>query len=159
MENQNENHTLESETKMFEEAVDCLTKGLINIYEPGLSQVEKMLKELTEKESMLLDQIHNENLNLSETQHSNDLTEMFNRVEVYQAKLTNIKKEMKNLHDKSVKLKVSFSCSFHKSVAFLLLQKRALKIQQFKEKQEYIKQQKEAELKTEQDLIPKTSSS
>jgi predicted RNase H-like nuclease (RuvC/YqgF family) len=127
---------------MFEEAVDCLTKGLINIYEPGLSQVEKMLKELTEKESMLLDQIHNENLNLSETQHSNDLTEMFNRVEVYQAKLTNIKKEMKNLHDKSVKLK-----------------KRALKIQQFKEKQEYIKQQKEAELKTEQDLIPKTSSS
>jgi hypothetical protein len=142
MENQNENHTLESETKMFEEAVDCLTKGLINIYEPGLSQVEKMLKELTEKESMLLDQIHNENLNLSETQHSNDLTEMFNRVEVYQAKLTNIKKEMKNLHDKSVKLK-----------------KRALKIQQFKEKQEYIKQQKEAELKTEQDLIPKTSSS
>jgi predicted RNase H-like nuclease (RuvC/YqgF family) len=142
MENQNENHTLESETKMFEEAVDCLTKGLINIYEPGLSQVEKMLKELTEKESMLLDQIHNENLNLSETQHSNDLTEMFNRIEVYQAKLTNIKKEMKNLHDKSVKLK-----------------KRALKIQQFKEKQEYIKQQKEAELKTEQDLIPKTSSS
>jgi hypothetical protein len=108
---------------------------------------------------MLLDQIHNENLNLSETQHSNDLTEMFNRVEVYQAKLTNIKKEMKNLHDKSVKLKVSFSCSFHKSVAHLLLQKRALKIQQFKEKQEYIKQQKEAELKTEQDLIPKTSSS
>jgi uncharacterized protein (DUF342 family) len=91
---------------------------------------------------MLLDQIHNENLNLSETQHSNDLTEMFNRIEVYQAKLTNIKKEMKNLHDKSVKLK-----------------KRALKIQQFKEKQEYIKQQKEAELKTEQDLIPKTSSS
>jgi hypothetical protein len=49
MENQNENHTLESETKMFEEAVDCLTKGLINIYEPGLSQVEKMLKELTWK--------------------------------------------------------------------------------------------------------------
>ncbi|CAH1372273.1 unnamed protein product [Tenebrio molitor] len=142
MENPNENHTLENETKMFEGAVDCLTKGLINIYEPGLSQAEKMLKELTEKESMLLDQIHNENLNLSETQHSNDLTEMFNRVEVYQAKLTNIKKEMKNLHDKSVKLK-----------------KRALKIQQFKEKQEYIKQQKEAELKTEQDLIPKTSSS
>jgi hypothetical protein len=142
MENPNENHTLENETKMFEGAVDCLTKGLINIYEPGLSQAEKMLKELTEKESMLLDQIHNENLNLSETQHSNDLTEMFNRIEVYQAKLTNIKKEMKNLHDKSVKLK-----------------KRALKIQQFKEKQEYIKQQKEAELKTEQDLIPKTSSS
>lgn len=34
-----------------------------------------------------------------------------------------------------------------------LLQKRALKLQRFREKQDYVKQQKEADLKDEQDLI------
>ncbi|XP_044263249.1 biogenesis of lysosome-related organelles complex 1 subunit 6-like [Tribolium madens] len=137
-ETNNEPVLTNSNENPYYSSVTCLTQGLLNVYEPSLTQVEKALKELTDKETVLLDQIHTENLCLSETQHNDDLNEMFAKIELYQSKLTNIKREMKILHDKSLKLK-----------------KRALKIQQFKEKQEYIRQQKEADIKMEQDLIGK----
>ncbi|XP_063905874.1 biogenesis of lysosome-related organelles complex 1 subunit 6-like [Zophobas morio] len=138
VEEKDENIPSELQRNPYTETVTPLTNGLLKTYGPSLTQVKNALSELTEKESTLLEQVHSENLALAESQHSDDLHTMFAKIETYQTKLVNIKKEMKHLHDKSVKLK-----------------KRALKLQQFREKQDYIKQQKEANIKQEEDLIVK----
>ena len=54
----------------------------------------------------MVDQLHNENLKIAWTQNSSELQEMFDMTKLYQSKLANIKKEMKTLHNRSVKLKV-----------------------------------------------------
>ncbi|CAH0551793.1 unnamed protein product [Brassicogethes aeneus] len=117
-------------------SIEPLSKGLLNIYEPSLVVAQKQLKELTDKQELMLKQLHQENLSLLEVQHDQDLEHIFGRLKIYQAKLVNIKKDIKTLHDRSSKLK-----------------KRALKLQQIKEKEEAVKQQKELSLKQEEDLI------
>lgn len=91
---------------------------------------------------MLLEQLHDENLKVSWTQNSVELQKMFDIISTYHNKLVNIKKDMRMLHDKNIKLK-----------------KRALRLQQHKEKLDHLQnQQKEIDLKREQELIGKSSS-
>lgn len=80
---------------------------------------------------------------------------MFNTIKAYQDKLINIKKDMRGLHERSTKLKVSIFTSVIMFVdwIWLILQKRTLRLQQHKEKEMYIKSQ---QVKQEQDLVAKS---
>jgi len=124
-----------------DEVVENLTKGLLASYQPHLDKTRDQLKELTHKQEVLIDQLHNENLKVSWTQNSVDLIKMFDTITTYHNKLNGIKKDMRYIHDKNLKLK-----------------KRAIRLQQYKEKMQYLQnQQKDVELKREQDLIGKSS--
>lgn len=58
------------------------------------------------KQHALVEQMHNENLEISRVKYSPELADLFNNLKVYQVKLTNIKKNIKSLHERSGKLKV-----------------------------------------------------
>ncbi|XP_028138550.1 biogenesis of lysosome-related organelles complex 1 subunit 6 [Diabrotica virgifera virgifera] len=125
-----------SEINPYNDSVKNLSEGLLAIYKPALNNVQSQLKELTSKQTFLVTQIHQENLDLAEVQYSPEIQDMFKKMNLYHSKLTNIKKDMKQLHERSVKLK-----------------KRALKLQQIKEKEKLAKLQNELEIKRETELI------
>ncbi|CAG9835628.1 unnamed protein product [Diabrotica balteata] len=125
-----------SEINPYNDSVQNLSEGLLAIYKPALTNVKSQLKELTSKQTVLVTQIHQENLDLAEVQYSPEIQDMFKKMNLYHGKLTNIKKDMKQLHERSVKLK-----------------KRALKLQQIKEKEKLVKIQNELEIKRETELI------
>ncbi|XP_017786562.1 PREDICTED: biogenesis of lysosome-related organelles complex 1 subunit 6 [Nicrophorus vespilloides] len=130
--------TVENGTNIYTpETIANLSNGIVNRYKPQLDITKILLSELLEKQTVLVEQIHDENLKVSWTQNSVDLQKMFDTISTCHMKLSNIKKEMRGLHDKSIKLK-----------------KRALRLQHHKEKAEYLEtQQKQMDLKREQDLI------
>ncbi|GLV39874.1 Pallidin [Carabus blaptoides fortunei] len=117
------------------DTVTNLTTGVLEIYQPHLKKVQSQLHELTIKQKVLIEQLHNENLKLAWSQNSSDYQEMFKTIQIYRDKLVNIKKDMRTLHEKSTKLK-----------------KRALRLQQLKERDEAAKMQRR---QREQDLIAK----
>lgn len=131
--NRCDNELINSENCVTEETVTNLTNGLVEIYEPHLKKVQSQLHELTTKQKVLVEQLHNENLKLAWAQNSSDYQNMFKKIHVYRDKLINIKKEMRLLHEKSTKLK-----------------KRAIRLQTLKEKDEAAKIQRR---QREQDLI------
>lgn len=94
-----------------------LACSFVKIAQP-LVECDTYLKELYSKQNALITQIHNENLVLSQVQHNDEIQEVFKLLNLYQAKLVDIKKNIKHLHDWSLKLK-----------------KRALKLQQMKERE------------------------
>ncbi|EFN77474.1 biogenesis of lysosome-related organelles complex 1 subunit 6 isoform X1 [Harpegnathos saltator] len=121
----------------FTEAIEKLAEGLLNIYQPPLEQVKKELLELTSKQETVLAQMQSENKKINETFEDVDLNDMFATIKVYQGKLASIRKEMISIHERTSKLK-----------------KRALRLQQIKQKEALNKeQQREQELRREQELI------
>nr|CAH7751434.1 unnamed protein product [Callosobruchus chinensis] len=126
----------------YEASVQNLSKGLLQNIQPALENVQEQLQELNAKQEAVITQIHNENLTLAETRLSPELQDMFRTMSVYHNKLLNIKKDMKQIHERSTKLK-----------------KRAAKIMEVKNKELLTKIQKDTELKREQDLIGKGTGS
>ncbi|KAF7418059.1 hypothetical protein HZH68_000712 [Vespula germanica] len=127
----------------FSKATEKLATGILTIYQPSLEKVKENLNELTSKQEVLLDQIQNDNKKLQDVLEDTDLNEMFATIKLYQGKLTTIKKEMVMVHDRTFKLK-----------------KRALRLQQIKQKEALGKeQQREQELRREQELIGKPTTS
>ncbi|CAL1686425.1 unnamed protein product [Lasius platythorax] len=125
----------------FSKAVEKLAEGLLSICQPPLEQVRKELFELTSKQEALLAQMQLENKKIHETIEDIDLNDMFAAVKVYQGKLALIRKEMINIHERTYKLK-----------------KRALRLQQIKQKEALNKeQQREQELRREQELIGRST--
>lgn len=141
--NNNDNKTENNHKEIFpDEVITKLTTGFTGIFKPPLEQTKHNLGELLEKQEVLLEQLHDENLKVSWTQNSVELQKMFDIISTYHNKLVNIKKDMRMLHDKNIKLK-----------------KRALRLRQHKEKLDHLQnQQKEIDLKREQELIGKSSS-
>lgn len=43
---------------------------------------------------------------MADIKHSPELHDVFNTIKAYQAKLVNVKKDMKTMHERSIKLKV-----------------------------------------------------
>ncbi|KAL2740399.1 biogenesis of lysosome-related organelles complex 1 subunit 6-like [Vespula squamosa] len=123
----------------FSKATEKLATGILTIYQPSLEKVKENLNELTNKQEVLLDQIQNDNKKLQDVLEDTDLNEMFATIKLYQGKLTTIKKEMVMVHDRTFKLK-----------------KRALRLQQIKQKEALGKEQ---ELRREQELISKPTTS
>ncbi|EZA58776.1 hypothetical protein DMN91_008691 [Ooceraea biroi] len=125
------------DTLDFSEAAEKLADGLLSIYQPPLEQVKKELFELTNKQEALLTRMQLKNKKIEETFEDVDLHDMFATIKVYQGKLALIRKEMINIHERTSKLK-----------------KRALRLQQIKQKEALNKeQQREQELRREQELI------
>ncbi|XP_046838626.1 biogenesis of lysosome-related organelles complex 1 subunit 6-like [Vespa crabro] len=127
----------------FSKATEKLAHGILTIYQPSLEKVKENLNELTSKQEVLLNQIQNDNKKLQDVLEDADLNEMFTTIKLYQGKLTTIKKEMVMVHDRTFKLK-----------------KRALRLQQIKQKEALGReQQREQELRREQELIGKPTTS
>ncbi|XP_043505590.1 biogenesis of lysosome-related organelles complex 1 subunit 6 isoform X1 [Polistes fuscatus] len=127
----------------FSKATEKLATGILSIYQPSLEKVKENLNELTNKQEVLLDQIQNDNKKFQDIIEDADLNDMFATIKLYQGKLTNIKKEMVTVHDRTYKLK-----------------KRALRLQQIKQKEALGReQQREQELRREQELIGSDSES
>ncbi|XP_062280861.1 biogenesis of lysosome-related organelles complex 1 subunit 6 [Scomber scombrus] len=120
-------------------AVDKLTEGLLSHYLPDLQNSKRALQELTQNQLILLDTLDQEVTKFRECNALLDLNSLFTEAKIYHNKLVNIRKEMIMLHEKTTKLK-----------------KRALKLQQHKQKEELEKeQQREKELERERQLIAK----
>ncbi|XP_070152167.1 biogenesis of lysosome-related organelles complex 1 subunit 6 [Polyergus mexicanus] len=129
------------ETIYFSKVAEKLAEGFLSICQPPLEQVRKELFELTSKQEALLAQMQLENKKIHETFEDIDLNDMFAAVKVYQGKLALIRKEMINIHERTYKLK-----------------KRALRLQQIKQKEALNKeQQREQELRREQELIGRST--
>lgn len=127
----------------FSKATEKLATGILSIYQPSLEKVKENLNELTNKQEVLLNQIQNDNKKFQDIIEDADLNDMFATIKLYQGKLTNIKKEMVTVHDRTYKLK-----------------KRALRLQQIKQKEALGReQQREQELRREQELIGKPTTS
>lgn len=125
----------------FSEAAEKLAEGLLSIYQPPLEQVKQELCELTNKQEALLTRMQVENKKIHETFEDIDLNDMFSAVKIYQGKLTVIRKEMINIHERTSKLK-----------------KRVLRLQHIKQKEAMNReQQREQELRREQELIGKST--
>ncbi|XP_050459685.1 biogenesis of lysosome-related organelles complex 1 subunit 6 [Cataglyphis hispanica] len=132
---------MSEETIYFSKTAEKLAEGLLNICKPPLEQVRKELFELTKKQEALLAQMQLENKKIHETFEDINLNDMFTAVKVYQGKLALIRKEMINIHERTYKLK-----------------KRALRLQQIKQKEALNKeQQREQELRREQELIGRST--
>ncbi|XP_019389202.1 PREDICTED: biogenesis of lysosome-related organelles complex 1 subunit 6 [Crocodylus porosus] len=122
-----------------ERAVEQLTEGLISHYLPDLQQSKQALQELTQNQAVLLDTLEQEISKFKECNSILDINTLFLEAKHYHNKLVNIRKEMLTLHEKTSKLK-----------------KRALKLQQKRQKEELEReQQREREFEREKQLTAK----
>ncbi|XP_074107578.1 biogenesis of lysosomal organelles complex 1 subunit pallidin [Cotesia typhae] len=120
--------------------VDNLAQGLLDAYKPPLKQIGKELQEILNKQEILDNKMQVENQHLTSTAEDDECAAMYITVRGYQEKLSRIKREMALIHERTTKLK-----------------KRAIYLQQVKQKQALAKEQKrEEELRREQELIGKT---
>lgn len=104
-----------------------------------LGQLKSDLLELQNKQNGLIDKMQIENRQLTETAEDDMCSRMFPLIKSYNDKLHRIKKEIISVHERTGKLK-----------------KRALRLQQLKEKEALYKEQKrEEDLRREQELIGK----
>ncbi|CAG5073141.1 Similar to BLOC1S6: Biogenesis of lysosome-related organelles complex 1 subunit 6 (Bos taurus) [Cotesia congregata] len=122
--------------------IDNLAQGLLDTYKPPLEQVGNELQEILNKQEILDNKMQVENQHLTATAEDDECAAMYITVQAYQEKLSRIKREMALIHERTTKLK-----------------KRAIYLQQVKQKQALAKEQKrEEELRREQELIGKPPS-
>ncbi|XP_078576769.1 biogenesis of lysosome-related organelles complex 1 subunit 6-like isoform X3 [Branchiostoma floridae x Branchiostoma japonicum] len=120
-----------------EETVSLLTDGLIRKLGPETDSVKDKLDELIRNQEVMIEAMQHENTRFSESEATKSLGELLSEAKRYHNKLVLIRKEMVALHEKSTKLK-----------------KRALKLQQQKQKEDlHREQQKERELERERQLM------
>ncbi|XP_048025264.1 biogenesis of lysosome-related organelles complex 1 subunit 6 isoform X1 [Megalobrama amblycephala] len=132
-------HVMEDVMCVDEQTIQRLTDGFMSHYLPELNASKQTLQELTQNQVILLDTLEQEVTKFRECNAMIDLNALFTEAKVYHSKLVNIRKEMIVLHDKTTRLK-----------------KRALKLQQHKQKEDLEReQQRERELEREKRLIAK----
>lgn len=87
-----------------------------------MTVVKGQLHELTEKQNVLYNLLHTENLKFAQARYSVDLQDMFKKIKIYREKLVNIKQNMVFLHEQTTKLKVIFQIQIYSSdKSFLIL--------------------------------------
>ncbi|XP_026086159.1 biogenesis of lysosome-related organelles complex 1 subunit 6 [Carassius auratus] len=122
-----------------QQTVERLTDGFLSHYLPELCSSKQALQELTQNQVILLDTLEQEVTKFRECNATIDLNALFTEAKVYHSKLLNIRREMIALHDKTSRLK-----------------KRALKLQQHKQKEDLEREQRrEREQERERRLIAK----
>ncbi|XP_034950327.1 uncharacterized protein Pldn isoform X2 [Chelonus insularis] len=87
------------------EAANKLTKGLLDIYQPSLTQIKDELQELLKKQESLFDKMEIENKHLTETSEDELCNSMYSTIKLYNDKLRRIKREMSTIHERTLKLK------------------------------------------------------
>uniref|UniRef100_A0A8C9V6L4 Biogenesis of lysosome-related organelles complex 1 subunit 6 n=1 Tax=Scleropages formosus TaxID=113540 RepID=A0A8C9V6L4_SCLFO len=119
--------------------IDKLARGLLSHYLPDLQHSKQALQELTQNQVVLLDTLEQEIAKFKDCNSLLDINSLFTEAKVYHNKLVNIRKDMMMIHERTTKLK-----------------KRALKLQQQRQKEALEKeQQREKELERERQLIAK----
>ncbi|XP_063044451.1 biogenesis of lysosome-related organelles complex 1 subunit 6 [Engraulis encrasicolus] len=130
---------LEDIVLINDQTIEKLTHGLMAHYLPDLQDSKQALQELTQNQVILLDTLEQEVAKFKDCNALLDLNALFTEAKIYHTKLVNIRKEMMIIHDKTTKLK-----------------KRALKLQQQRQKEALEKeQQREKEMERERQLIAK----
>lgn len=128
-----------ADVQIEDKALEQLVEGLLSHYLPDLQRSKQALQELTQNQVILLDTLEQEISKFKECHSMLDINALFIEAKHYHAKLVNIRKEMLMLHEKTSKLK-----------------KRALKLQQKKQKEELEReQQREKEFEREKQLTAK----
>lgn len=92
--------------EISDKTIELLTEGFVNIYHPPLKPLKSQLLEIVKKQESLCDELHRENLKLSEAIYSSELHEMFDKIKLYKQKLVNIKKDMMAIHEQVSRSKV-----------------------------------------------------
>ncbi|KAK9302244.1 hypothetical protein QLX08_005687 [Tetragonisca angustula] len=134
-----EKHNKEEDEIDFKVAIKKLTEGFLKQYQEQWEQSGKKLNEVKSKQEILLSQMQIENKKVQDVFNDVKLNEMFQMIKVSQGKLILMKKEMVSIHERTFRLK-----------------KRASKLQQVVQKEALNKeQQREQELRREQELIGK----
>lgn len=124
-----------------EDVIDKLSFGVLEHCLPDLQKAKGSLEEILRNQTILIETVQQENGKFAECKAMDDLTEMMMKSRRYYTKLMNLKKEMAVLSEKSFKLK-----------------KRAVKLQQQKQKEELMKaQQLEREQEKERMLTAKVA--
>lgn len=118
--------------------IDKLAAGLLALYEPGLKKLQSQLSELTNKQTSVLQEIENENARFNRAQDKK-LQEMVAMITEYGNRLQRVKEQMRHITGNVSKL-----------------EKRAMKLQQMKQKEALQREHnREAQLTREQELIAK----
>ncbi|GJQ79229.1 hypothetical protein Trydic_g5473 [Trypoxylus dichotomus] len=91
--------------KDLEETISSLTLGSSELFILPLINIEEQISELMKKQQMLIKQLHNENLKLAWSQNSLELQEIYTTIKLYDTKLNSLKRNMKLLHERTIKLK------------------------------------------------------
>ncbi|KAL7300686.1 uncharacterized protein LOC106657010 [Trichogramma pretiosum] len=95
-----------------------LAKGIVDVYEGPLSQVQQELNALTSKQETCITQMQAENKKMCDVQDDIELNHLFTTVANSQRKLLDIKTEIMSICDRTARLK-----------------KRALHLQKLKQKE------------------------
>ncbi|OWF37902.1 biogenesis of lysosome-related organelles complex 1 subunit 6-like [Mizuhopecten yessoensis] len=151
IENKDETSDAITEMEEKEEEEDCisidpaiiekLSIGTLGHYLPNLQKSKSSLNEILQNQGILIETIQQEKTKFEECKAMEDLIETMAQAKKYYAKLTNIRKDMQSLSERSFKLK-----------------KRALKLQQQKAKEEMQReQQREREQDRERMLTAKVA--
>lgn len=109
----------ESWTAVDPSVVEKLSIGLLEICLPSLQKSKSSLDDLLQNQQFLTESVQQENSKFADCRDIEELSKTMNQARKYHTKLINLKKEMNFLSDKGVKLK-----------------RRALKIQQQKQKED-----------------------
>lgn len=109
----------ESWTAVDPSVVEKLSIGLLEICLPSLQKSKSSLDDLLQNQQFLTESVQQENSKFADCRDIEELSKIMNQARKYHMKLINLKKEMNSLSDKGVKLK-----------------RRALKIQQQKQKED-----------------------
>nr|XP_023672862.1 biogenesis of lysosome-related organelles complex 1 subunit 6 isoform X1 [Paramormyrops kingsleyae] len=134
-----ESSVLEDLTLVDNATIQKLADGLISHYLPDLQHSKQTLQELTQNQVILLETVEQEIAKFKDCNSLLDINSLFTEAKIYHNKLVNIRKEMLVLHERTTKLK-----------------KRALKLQQQKQRDALEKeQQHEKELERERQLTAK----
>jgi len=121
-----------------ESAPDLLAKGFVDLYRPSLSKIENDLKELTNKQEKIHDDLGVEITKISEDKLV-DIQQMIMKMKNYKEKLVAIKRQMVHIHHRTRNLK-----------------RRSLTLQSFKQAEFEAKIQKRSR---EENLIASTPES
>jgi len=85
-------------------APDLLAKGFVDLYRPSLSKIENDLKELTNKQEKIHDDLGVEITKISEDKLM-DIQQMIMKMKNYKEKLVAIKRQMVHIHHRTRNLK------------------------------------------------------
>jgi len=92
-------------SQRFNEAVPLMSEGFLAHWLPILNQVEEQLKELEEKQNLLIEELKNTNTQFENQDNYEYIALSFSKIPLYHSKLQNIRNSMMSVLTRSRNLK------------------------------------------------------
>lgn len=132
-------HGIGVEGSLKKESIDQCTRGLLDQFQPQADKIREKLTSLTEKQLDLSDKVSAQGEKFEKTEQEFNLKDMLKKTRAYHGKLSDLKREMGELSERSSQMKV-----------------RALKLQEAKQKEALKRENKrQRELEREEMLVAK----